>query len=114
MKYLLCLVLVCMPVAALAQDAAPTQNTAPTQDAAPPQNAAPVESFTRDTPVEKIAADPGGKAVLDRDIPGLLTDAQYPMFKSMSLHQLQVMSGGELSAETVDKAETDLKALPVK
>jgi hypothetical protein len=67
--------------------------------------------FTRDTPVADIAASPGGAAVLNRDIPGLLSDPAYPDFKSLSLKQMQAMSGGELTLETVDRAEADLKAL---
>lgn len=69
-------------------------------------------AFDGDTPVEKIAANPDSKAVLDRDIPGLLSDAQYPLFKGMSLNQLQEASNGELTTDTVEKAVADLKALP--
>jgi len=68
--------------------------------------------FDGDTPVEKIAANPDAKAVLDKDIPGLLSDAQYPLFKGMSLKQLQEASNGQLTADTVDKAVADLQALP--
>lgn len=68
--------------------------------------------YTENTPVEKIAADPIAAAVLSRDIPGLLSDAQYFMFKGMSLKQLREASSGELSAETVDKVVADLQALP--
>jgi hypothetical protein len=69
-------------------------------------------SFTRDTPIETIAADPAGAAVLNKDIPGLLADKSYPDFKAMSLKQVQALSGGELSESTVEQAENDLKALP--
>lgn len=68
-------------------------------------------AFDGDTPVEKIAANPDGAAVLNRDIPGLLGDAQYPLFKTMSLKQLQEASDGELSADMVNKAVADLQAL---
>jgi hypothetical protein len=68
--------------------------------------------YTEDTPVEKIASDPAAAAVLDADIPGLLKDSRYPMFKSMSLKQMQQASGGDLSHETVNKAVADLQALP--
>jgi hypothetical protein len=69
-------------------------------------------SYSADTPVEKIAADPAAAEVLNKDIPGLLTDSQYSMFKGMSLKQLHRASNGELSTETVDKAVADLQALP--
>lgn len=68
--------------------------------------------YSEDTPVEKIAADPAAAAVLNKDIPDLLTDSRYPMFKSMSLKQMQEASGGDLSHETVNKAVADLQALP--
>jgi hypothetical protein len=69
-------------------------------------------AYDADTPVEKIAADPDAAAVLNRDLPGLLTDSQYNLFKSMSLKQLQQASDGELSEADVDKAVADLQTLP--
>lgn len=69
-------------------------------------------AYDADTPVEKIAANPDAAAVLNRDLPGLLTDSQYNLFKSMSLKQLQRASDGELSEEDMEKAVTDLQALP--
>jgi hypothetical protein len=69
-------------------------------------------AYFRDMPVEKIAADLAAGAVLNKDLPGLLSDAQYPLFKSMSLKQLQSASGGDLSEEDVDKTVADLQALP--
>ena len=69
-------------------------------------------AYDRDTPVEKIAADPAAAAILNRDLPGLLSDSQYSLFKSMSLKQLQAASGGDLSEEDVDKTIADLQALP--
>ncbi len=68
--------------------------------------------YTENTPVEKIATDPAAVAVLNTDIPGLLSDSRYPMFKSMSLKQMQEASGGDLSHETVNKTVADLQALP--
>ncbi|HVW74725.1 MAG TPA: hypothetical protein VHC39_13890 [Rhizomicrobium sp.] len=81
------------------------------QDRTSPAPTAPESGYSRDTPVEKIAADPAAVAVLNKDLPGLLSDAQYPLFKSMSLKQLQAASGGELSQEDVDKTVADLQAL---
>jgi hypothetical protein len=78
--------------------------------ATPPASAA-SSAYSRDTPVERIAADPAAAAILNKDLPGLLSDAQYPLFKSMSLKQLQAASGGEMSQADVDKAVTDLQAL---
>jgi|SRR3954464_13894966 hypothetical protein len=68
--------------------------------------------YNQDTPIETLAADPAAAAVLNKDLPGLLTDAQYPIFKAMSLKAVQQASGGDLSAEDVHKTVADLQALP--
>ena len=67
--------------------------------------------YTLDTPIETIAADPAGKAVLDRDLPGLTTHEAYDSFKSMSLKAVQPMSNGALTDAALAKAGTDLAAL---
>jgi hypothetical protein len=85
----------------------------PAPDAtAPVTPTVPSEPFDRETPIEKIAADPQGAAVLNKDIPGLLTDKSYDFFKSMNLKQIQRLSSGDLTDDTVRQAEADLKALP--
>ena len=94
--------LLLLATAAHAQD----QTTVPT--AAP---ASPEGGYTHDTPVEKIAADPAAAAILNKDLPGLLTNDSYSLFKSMSLKQLQAASGGDLSQEDIDKTVADLQAL---
>jgi len=68
--------------------------------------------YGQDTPLETLAADPAAAAILNKDLPGLLSDAQYPMFKSMSLKTLQQASGGDLSKADVNKTVADLRALP--
>ena len=92
--------LLCLAVSACAQD-----------QPAPASAPADAGGYTRDTPVERIAADPAAAAVLNKDLPGLLSNAQYPLFKSMSLKQLQSASGGDLSEQDIDKAVADLQAL---
>jgi hypothetical protein len=69
-------------------------------------------SYSEETPIETLASDPAAAAVLNKDLPGLLTDAQYPIFKRMSLKAIQQASGGDLSAEDVNKTVADLHALP--
>ena len=69
-------------------------------------------AYNRDTPVEKLAADPAAVAVLNKDLPGLLTAPEFSVFKSMSLKQLQQASGGDMSMVDLDKTEADLQALP--
>ena len=67
--------------------------------------------FTLDTPIETIAADPAGKAVLDTDIPGTTTHPMYDQFKGMSLNQVQPMSQGALTDAAMAKVKTDLAAI---
>lgn len=82
-----------------------------TQAPAPDGSAlAPV--YSRNTPVEKLAADPAAVQVLNKDLPGLLTAPEFVIFKSMSLKQLQQASGGDMSMVDLDRTEADLQALP--
>jgi len=80
------------------------------QDDKPAQASA--TPYGQDTPLETLAADPAAVAILNKDLPGLLKDAQYPMFKRMSLKTLQEASGGDLSKDDVNKTVADLQALP--
>ena len=50
--------------------------------------------------------------MLNKDIPGLLTDKSYDMFKGMNLKTIQRLSGGDLSEDTMKTAAADLRALP--
>jgi hypothetical protein len=68
-------------------------------------------NLTLETPIEVIAADPGGSAVLDKDIPGLLEDSHYSAFKGMNLKLLASMSHGELSQQMLAQTESDLAVL---
>jgi hypothetical protein len=70
-----------------------------------------VSNFTIDTPVDRIAADPNGKAVLDRDVPGLMASKEYSLFDDMSLSQIAIMSGGRISKDKLTLVQTDLVQL---
>jgi len=108
-----CAGLLLLTLPAAAQDA-PASAPADTTASAPASTtaSAPAEPYTRNTPVEKLASDPAAVAVLNKDLPGLLTAPEFAIFKSMSLKQLQQASGGDLSEVDVAKAEADLQALP--
>lgn len=67
--------------------------------------------YSVETPLETIVADSAGKAVLDRDLPGLTAHAMFDQFKSMSLKQLQPMSGGKITDESLVKLSADLAAV---
>jgi hypothetical protein len=67
--------------------------------------------FTLDTPIADIAASPEGKAVLDKDLPGLTSHPFYAAFKSKSLKALQPMSGGLIDDAALARAQADLAGL---
>ena len=77
--------------------------------ASPSGAPAPAKSlYTLDTPVNRIAADPRGKAVLVRDVPGLMASKNYPLFDDMSLSQIAFLSGGRLSKTKLALVQSDL------
>ena len=80
----------------------------------PDSKAPTAASYSDETPLETLASDPAAVAILNKDLPGLLSDAQYPMFKRMSLKSLQEASGGDLSKDDVNKTVADLQALPAR
>jgi hypothetical protein len=85
--------------------------------AAPPHSPVPVPAaavepvFTLDTPIDQITADPHGKAVLERDLPGLMASPHYLLFSGMSLSQLAPLSGGHLTPAKLLRVKADLAAL---
>ena len=78
---------------------------------APAADAAATSKFTLDTPIETIAADPAGKAVLDADFPGMTSHPAYEQFKVMSLAAVQPLAQGQITDEQMAKAKTDLAAI---
>jgi len=80
----------------------------------PPGQRSDPDHFTLDTPIEQLAANSEAASVLRKDIPGLLEDGSYPMFKSMSLRLVGALSRGELSSQTLSQTEADLRTIPLK
>ena len=98
---------------AVAHDGAhkPTAAIASAVVATPAAPAASTSRLSIDMPIEAIAADPAGKAVLDANFPGMTTHAMYEQFKGMTLTQVQPMSNGNIKDEAVAKAKDDLAAI---
>src|SRR5689334_1484208 len=67
--------------------------------------------FNLDTPIEQLAANREAASVLRKDLPGLLEEKHYPMFKSMSLHVIAVLSNGDISSQTLARTEADLRSV---
>ena len=94
-----------MPAALWAQPV--TQATVLEQNAAAGQS-----NSALDVPIDDIAASSGGRAVLDKDFPGMRTQSMYGAFKALSLHQVAAMSSGRITSDMLAQAQTDLSALP--
>ena len=96
-----------MPAAMRAQ---PASEVASLNQAVAP---APLNS-SLDVPIEAIAASLSGRAVLDKDFPGLCKHPMYAFFKTMTLNDIAGMSHGKITADMLAQARTDLSALTFK
>lgn len=67
--------------------------------------------FTVDTPLQIIAANPKGKAILDADVPGVMSSPKYPMIEDMSLAQIAIFANGKIPKEKLDQVQADLDQL---
>ena len=89
----------------------PQPNATPIAKASPAGRSATAAHFSLDTPIADLLADPGAKAVLDKDMPGLSTDDNLPKFSTLSLRRLAPLSGGQMTADLMGKLAYDLAAL---
>lgn len=87
---------------------APRQDKAPLATASVPAQ----PNFTVQTPIDQIAANKDGKAVLEHDVPGLMADPHYVLFSCMSLAQMASLSGGRLDKAKLALVNRDLAAIP--
>ncbi|MET4898393.1 hypothetical protein RN629_14750 [Sphingomonadaceae bacterium jetA1] len=70
-------------------------------------------AFSIKTPIERIAANPQARAVLERELPGFTTHPQYDQFKAMSLETLEAMFPDAVPHERVKAVDTALRAIPL-
>jgi hypothetical protein len=73
--------------------------------------ATPAPTFSLNTPVEHIAADPRGTMILNHDVPGLMASRSYLLFEDMSLSQIAIVSGGRLTKTKLDALQADFAQL---
>lgn len=111
MKSVLLAAIVALTAAPLAAQTATTSVPADTTVTTTTTTATAAPKFTLDTPIETIAADPAGKAVLDTDLHGITSHPMYDQFKQMSLAQVQPMSQGALTDAALAKVKADLAAI---
>ncbi len=90
--------------------AAPDDLGAPLTDATEPAGAdkAAGKTLSVDMPIAVIAANPQGRAVLDKDLPGLCKRPEYSMFKGLTLTRLAGLSHGRIKPKTLDHVQADL------
>lgn len=73
---------------------------------------APAATLTLDTPLEALVANPKAKAVLDQVLQTDITQNPfYEQIKVMSFNQIQPLSNGQLSDETLKKIGQGLAAI---
>lgn len=83
--------------------------------AAVPATAAPGKEkppFSLKTPIERIAADPAARAILERELPGFTAHPQYEQFKAMSLDTLMAMFPNAVPQERAKAVDAALRAIP--
>ena len=82
---------------------------AQTTPAPAPAPAPAAATFTVDgTTIEALAADPRAKAVVDKELPQLLSHAAYDQFKTMTLSALAPMSQGSITDEKLAAIQAEL------
>lgn len=69
---------------------------------------------TADTPLGTLLDDPAAKTILDKYMPGMSTNPQIEMARSMTLKQIQGFSPDTIKDETLAKIDADLAKLPAK
>ena len=106
MALLMC-ALALMPAAMRAQ---PANEVASLNPAVAPKPS----NSTLDVPIREIAASLSGRAILDKDFPGLRTNSMYGFAKTMTLNQIAALSHGKITPDMLAQARTDLSALTFK
>lgn len=82
--------------------------------AAAPAAAAAAHYSTAETTIGDILADPAAKAVVDKHVPGMLSNDQIEMAKDMTLKQIQQYSPDNLSDKALADIDADFAKLPAK
>lgn len=100
------MVLVAVPAVA-ADPAKPAEKTAP----APAVKDAP-KYTTDDTEIGTLLDDPAAKAIVEKHIPGMTTNEQIDMARSMTLKAIQTYSPDEVTDERLAAIDADLAKLP--
>lgn len=69
---------------------------------------------TSATTIGVLLENPATKAIIDKQIPGLSSNAQIGMASGMTLRAIQPMAGDMITAAMLDAVDADLAKLPAK
>ena len=96
---------------ASASRAVPADDDLPSDMGAPltgVASAARIDGLSIEAPIAYVAGRPAGRAVLERDLPGLCERPEFVMFKSLSLKTLASMSHGRITPAKLNQVQADL------
>ena len=83
--------------------------------AAPATTAAPAAKYTTtDTEIGTLLDDPAAKAIVEKHIPGMTTNPQLDMARSMTLRAIQPYASTDVTEERLAAIDADLAKLPAK
>jgi len=82
--------------------------------APPPRPGTPKPVFSVNMPLDALTNDPDAKAILYRDVPGVMNNPKYPLFEDMSLTQIAILADGKLPKEKLDEVQADFDKLSAK
>ena len=98
---------------ALACGTAPLAHAAPSPDKTSAAPATPAAKYsTADTDIGTLLDDPAAKAIVEKHIPGMTTNAQIDMARAMTLKAIQAYSATEVTDERLAAIDADFAKLP--
>ena len=68
-------------------------------------------ALSMDSKIGDILANPKGKAVMDKHLPGFSANPQMAMAKGMSLKMVAPMSGGKITPAILKAIDEELKTV---
>lgn len=68
-------------------------------------------SYTTKSTVAQLLDNEGARAVLERHIPGITSNAQFAMARSFPMASVAQFSNGRISKEALEQIDAGLKAL---
>ncbi|MFN3514704.1 MAG: hypothetical protein ACK41C_16790 [Phenylobacterium sp.] len=69
---------------------------------------APAKLSAENSPIADIAANEAGKAALEKNLPGITSHEAYDQFKGMTLKQLQPLSQGMITDDSIAAVQAEL------